>query len=377
MNRWTVPLVIVIAVAAGLAAMGALYLRSRSQINRVALAAGPKAVTAVTSERTTYRATRRHVGTLQAWQVARLGPQSLSAFLDEVLVRPGDAVKRGQLLASLDCRRAAVASRTVAMQARALEERQRALGDEAARVKRMLDGGFVSENEVQQKQAQSAAEQAQLQALRSQLAGKSLEADDCALRAPFDGEVSERTADPGAYARPGAAVLTVIDRRTIRLTVDVPESDFEAVAPGSSADIHLLATGGRVKAPIARRSPAADVATRTIHAEIDLADPERRLPVGTTAEVTVALGAESAAVEVPLAAAKVRGTRAALFVLEGDVARAVTAEVLGESGSSLFVKPTLAEGARVVTEGRSQLSDGERVVARVEPLRRPGTERKP
>lgn len=375
-NRWTVPIVVVVAVFLGLGGLGALYARSRAQVNQVALASSPKAVTAVASERTTYRATRRHVGTLQPWQVARLGPQSLSAFLQDVQARPGDEVKRGQLLASLDCRRASVASQAVAMQARALEERQRAIGDEAARVKKMLEGGFVSENEVQQKQAQSAAEQAQLMALRSQLAGKSLEASDCALRAPFDGEVSERTADPGAYARPGAAVLTVIDRRTIRLTVEVPESDFASVAPGASASLHLLATGDRVEARIARRSPAADVATRTIHAEIDLPDPERRLPVGTTAEVTVGVGSESPAIEMPLTAAKVRGSRAALFVLEGDVVRSVTAEVLGEAGSSLFVKPTLPEGARVVTEGRAQLSDGERVVAKVEPLRRAG-EKKP
>ena len=85
--------------------------------------------------------------------------------------------------------------------------------------------------------------------------------------------------------------------------------------------------------------------------------------------------AEVAPLSVPLTAAKVRGSRATLFVLEGDVVRSVTAEVLGESGSSLFVKPTLPEGARVVTEGRAQLSDGERVAARVEPLRRPQEKR--
>lgn len=366
-KRMTVPLVISALVAGTLAGLGALYAQSQSSINRVALASEPRGVTAVAVEPTRYRPTRRYVGTLLPWMTARLGPQVISAYVDDVRVRPGAIVRKGELLASLDCRKASAASRTVAMQTRALEARQKAVSGEADRVKKLLAGGFVSENEVEQKQAQSAAEQAQLLSLQSQLTSKALEADDCSLRAPFDGEVSERTADPGTFARPGAPILTVIDRRTVRLAIDVPETDHDAVAPGTAVQISLLAVRSRITGQVIRRSPGADSGTRTIHAEIDLDDPERRLPVGTTAEVLVEVGEAVDALDIPVAAAKVRGTRASLFILDGDIARAVTAEVLGEAGGSLFLRPTLPPGARVVTEGRALLADGEHVAATIIP----------
>ena len=142
----------------------------------------------------------------EVWQV-RVGEtvyQANFATLQEWVatgrVPPHTQVRKGELLASLDCRKASAASRAVAMQTRAIEARQKAISGEAQRVKTLLAGGFVSENEVEQKQAQSAAEQAQLMSLQSQLTSKALEADDCSLRAPFDGEVSERSAGTAAWS---------------------------------------------------------------------------------------------------------------------------------------------------------------------------------
>jgi hypothetical protein len=158
-------------------------------------------------------------------------------------------------------------------------------------------------------------------------------------------------------------VVSVIDRATVRLSAEVPESDFAAVAPGTQVKVRLLATGKELTAPVSRRSPAANVSTRTVHIELDLADPERALPVGTTGELKVEVGEPVPATEVPLRAAVVRGPKASLFLVEGDVAKAVTVKVLGEAGASLFVEP-LAPGAQVVTEGRALLRNNDRVAAK-------------
>jgi membrane fusion protein (multidrug efflux system) len=359
-GRARVPLVIGGAVALVLASGGLLLARASASTNSVTLDAAPKGVTVVEAARTTFRPTRRFVGTLQPWLEAKVGPQLVSAYVDTVLVRPGDAVKRGQVLATLDCRNASASSQGVAMQARALEERQRALANEAARVEGLRGQGFVSENEVEQRTANTAASLAQLAALNAQLTGKNLEVNDCVLRAPFDGEVASRSIDPGAFARPGTSVVTVIDRGTVRLSAEVSEGDFGAVAPGTPVKVRLLATGKELTAPVSRRSPAANPSTRTVHVELDLADPGRLLPVGTTGELRVEVGEPQPASELPLRAAVIRGTKASLFLVEGGVAKAATAKVLGESGASLFVEP-LAPRAAVVTEGRALLRNNDRV----------------
>ena len=116
------------------------------------------------------------------------------------------------MLATLDCRNASATDQAVEMQARASTPSRRRSRTSATRVTSMLDGGFVSPNEAEQKSAESAAKQAQLLAEKAKMIGSSLEVNDCVLRAPFDGEIATRTVDPGAFVRPGTAIVSVVDR---------------------------------------------------------------------------------------------------------------------------------------------------------------------
>src|SRR6185437_6760947 len=175
-----------------LAVGGGLFLRSRSRVNKVALAASPKGVTVVEAKAAAFRPRRRYVGTVEPWVEAKVGPQLVSAYVDTVLVRPGAIVKRGDVIATLDCRSTSTQSREVEMQARSVAAMQAALAKEAGRVKGLLAGGYASPNEVELKEADSASKQAKLLALQAQLQGTSLQVNDCVLRAPFDGEIADR-----------------------------------------------------------------------------------------------------------------------------------------------------------------------------------------
>src|SRR6202044_2620108 len=113
-----------------------------------------------------------YVGTLEPWLAASVGPQLVSAYVDTVLVRPGAVVKRGEVLATLDCRDTSAANQAVASQARAIDAHQKAAASEAARLKTLLAQKFVSANEAEQKTAQSVSEEAELQAMRATLSQK-------------------------------------------------------------------------------------------------------------------------------------------------------------------------------------------------------------
>ena len=356
----------VILVGVGLVgvAMVGLYLRAASRTNHVALTATPKRVSVVNAKASTFRPMRSYIGTTAAWNAARVGPQYVSAYVGTVLVRPGAVVKRGEVLATLDCRNASAATREIAARAHAIEERQAALQHEAERTKEMQQGGFASANELEQLQAKSASEKAEAESMRASLVSRSLEVDDCILRAPFAGEVSERFVDPGAYLRPGNPVVTVIDRSQVRIVADAPEADFTIVAAGTPIKIEVEATGARLQALVSRRAPAADDATRTVRFEIDVPNADRVLPVGSTARLTIDVGTPQPATEVPLRAATVRGDKATIFTVHGDVAKSEVLRVLGETGGSLFVDPALAAGTPVVLEGRALLDDGDKVTAR-------------
>jgi RND family efflux transporter MFP subunit len=329
------------------------------------LAESPKQVTAVRARTAMYQPVLRYVGTLRPWIEARVGPQFVSAYVATVLVRPGAVVKRGQVLATLDCRDVSARSRSVEMQARALQSEQTALAAQAERVTRLLDGGFISANDVEQRTAESSAQLSKVEAERATLAAARLSVDDCVLRAPFDGDIGERWVDPGAFVRPGDALLSLVDRDVVRFVFDVPETDFDSVAPGTNVQLRLLALNQETTGRIARRSPSADPSTRTIHVEVDLPDLEHRIPVNTTAEARIGAGVPEAAVAIPLIAADIAQGKARLFTLERSVARQRAVPVLGESGGNLYLRPAdFAEGELVVLEGRSALNDQDKVTAK-------------
>ena len=361
----TVPIAIGAGVV-GLLAIGVgLFIHARGSTNKIALSTLPKPVTAMRAVASHYRENRRYVGTLEPWVAARIGPQLVSAYVDTVLVRPGAIVKRGQVLATLDCRNTDALSKAVAMQARAVEKTQKAVANEAARVGSLLDGGFASADEVEQKQAESESKAAQLLGLKAQLMGTDLQVADCVLRSPFDGEISDRQMDPGAFAKPGSSIVTVVDRGTIRLTADVPEDDFADVPDGTPVNVTVLATDQKLSAKVSRRAPAADPGTRTVHIEIDIPNRDRSIPVNTTAELYVDVGQPVPATELPLSAAALRGTKATVYLVDGEFARQKVFKMLGEHAGELFVDPSLKAGSLVVTEGWTALTNGDRVQAKV------------
>jgi membrane fusion protein (multidrug efflux system) len=369
MMRLGWPTMILLGATGGLLAVGGmLYTRNTGRTNKIALAQSAKRVTAIATVAQPYQPTLRYVGTIEPWVQAKIGPQLVSAYVDTVLVRPGATVKRGEVIATLDCRNASALSRQVAAQAKAVDAMSGAAASEATRVSSLLDGKYVSENEVDQKKADAASKEAQLAALRAQMMSTSLQVDDCVLRSPFDGDIADRTSDPGAFVRPGSSIATVVDRHLVRVTADVPEEDFDAVAPATPVRVHLLATGRDLVAKISRRAPAADPATRTAHIELDVEDGEHSIPVWTTAELALDVGTPALASAVPLAAASVHASKATLFVAAAGIAHQKLAKVIGERGGTLYVDPAvLAAGTSVVTEGRTILSDGDAIEATTEP----------
>ena len=128
--------------------------------------------------------------------------------------------------------------------------------------------------------------------------------------------------------------------------------------------MHVLATNRTLTGAVSRRSPSADPDTRTVHVEVDLADPDRTIPVNTTGEVRIDVGDPRPATAIPLDSASItRLARPRVFVVEGGVAHKVTFLTLGERGGTLYLEPALEPGLQVVTEGRALLTEGDHVAA--------------
>jgi len=343
---------------------GLLLLRQIRNQRSPSLAQQSKGVGTIQVQAASYRASSRYIGSLLPWNEAKVGPQFISAYITQINVRPGDIVHKGQVLALLEPEKARTRSDASAMQVKAFEAREEYLRKESDRIRGLLKKGIVSVNEAEKKLAEADSERAKVGAAKAELGSSSLEVEDSTLRAPFDGEIADRELDPGAFVHPGTSIVTVVNRSTIRVSADASEGDFAMLAPGTPVHLHLLATGESFDAPISRRSPSADGATRTIHFEIDLANPRDRIPASTTAEIFIESNHEQPALVLPVSAANIKGTNATVFLVKGGRAKKVVLAVLGEREGQIFVKPDIPVGSEIVLEGQSQLLDGDPVEAK-------------
>ncbi len=71
--------------------------------------------------------------------------------------------------------------------------------------------------------------------------------------------------------------------------------------------------------------------------------------------------------EVPIVTATIKGAKATVFVVEGDVAKLRSVPIKGEGGGKLYLAQDLKPGTKVVTEGRALLNDGDKVAAKLDP----------
>ncbi len=121
----------------------------------------------------------------------------LTATVTEVLVEAGDAVKKGQVLLRLDAR--AVQAR--AQRAQAELNRLRVTRDEAElelrRAVTLHRRKLLSDHELQETRIDAAQAESDFTAAQAANAQAQLDLEHCTLRAPFDGVVVQRSAEPG------------------------------------------------------------------------------------------------------------------------------------------------------------------------------------
>lgn len=90
-----------------------------------------------------------------------------------------------------------------------------------------------------QQQSQIANAAADAARAKAQLAEAQADRQDLLVRAPFDGTVVTRTAEPGEVVQAGTAIVTMLDLRKVYLRGFVPEGQIGKVRVGQRARVYL------------------------------------------------------------------------------------------------------------------------------------------
>lgn len=270
----------------------------------------------------------------------------LMGTVTEVLVHEGEAVHQGQLLVRLDTREltakdAQVQAGLAGAQSRVDEAeryalRIRALYADSAAPRALLDGANAGLTQAQAGLAQAKGAVGELAAVAAY----------GSVRSPFDGVVTRRFVDPGAFAAPGAPLVTVQDARTLRISVTTTPDLAREITRGRTIESRI--EGVPAVAKVEGVVPASSGALYTINALVT--DRDGKYASGGAAVLLIPRGTR-AAVLVPQSVISRQGDLTGVRVLEGGVPTLRWVRLGTEFGDRVEVLSGLAGGEHLVTTG--------------------------
>lgn len=234
----------------------------------------------------------------------------------ETPVERGSKVRMGDVLVKLDERQArlelaeAEASLELAkarlLLARNEEERNAPLAEKRA----------IAQADFQKLVTDKAAQEAEVASASARRDMKQKTLADSVIRSTFAGVVAERMVEPGEYVRADSPVARVVDLATLRLVLNVPETEVGALAVGQTVEFTTAAFPGRAfEGTLKFLGAAVREASRDLMVEAVVENTDGSLRPGFFCDARIRLREEKASV-VPVAALRVEGARRKLFVIE-------------------------------------------------------------
>jgi membrane fusion protein (multidrug efflux system) len=187
--------------------------------------------------------------------------------------------------------------------------------------------------------------------------------EDCTIRAPFSGVVTEKKISAGAFVRRGQAICGLVKIDPLRAELAIPEIATPAIKVGQKARLNVQSFPDRAFDGIVRYiGPSLRSEARTLVVEAVVPNPERLLRPGLFVTARVELPKNEPALLVPGASVVTDSGVSHVFVLGEDrVSERIVA--LGDRyGDAVEVRTGVVAGERVVVNPDLRLTDGLDVV---------------
>jgi HlyD family secretion protein len=298
-------------------------------------------------------------GNIAAWQEASVGAELSGLRLATVNVNIGDAVRKGQVLATFARETTAAESlqgKASVMQAEAAFENAKA---DADRARSIQDTGALSQSQIAQYLTQEKVTRAQWEAAKASYAASQVRLGNTQVLAPDDGVISARTATVGAVAGAGQELFRLVRQSRMEWRAEVTPAEVGRIKVGQKVDV-TAASGLQVKGTVRAIAPTADPQTRNVLVFADL-PRHAELKAGTFARGRFLLG-ESQALTVPAQAIVVRDGHNYVFVVGADN-KAAQRKV--ETGRRVGERVELLQGLKaeeaVAVQGAGFLNEGDLV----------------
>ncbi|WP_315859456.1 efflux RND transporter periplasmic adaptor subunit [Cyanobium sp. ATX 6A2] len=298
-------------------------------------------------------------GEMGAEQRVNVSPKR-QGVLEELFVEEGDMVRRGQPLARMDSGDLQERIKELQAQLRSAEAQLVRSRSEVERNEGLFLQGAISLSDVNAVRSTFAVDVAAVQAARQRIEARRVEQAELIVRAPFDGVITQRFADPGSFVTPtttaaavaGATSSSIVElSQGLEAVAKVPESDIARIAVGQEAQVRVDAFPDRsFPARVKRITPRAVKLNNVTSFDVYLEFPERppELRIGMTADVGFQTGGVQAQTLVPTVAIVTEDGRPGVLLVDADRQPRFQPVELGiSSGRDTQILSGLEAGTRV------------------------------
>jgi RND family efflux transporter MFP subunit len=300
----------------------------------------------------------------------------VSGYVREMRVDIGDRVKAGELIARLEVPELGEQlDHDVAVRERA----QAAYRDAHLDYTRLVavnrqHPNLIAQQDLDGASAKDGAAAAALSAAKADVAKDRTLVGYTRITAPFDGVITQRYVDPGALIQAGTSsnkampLVRISEMRRLRLDFPVSVDYVSSIRDHEPITVRLTSLGDRtIVGHVVRFTDRIDPSTRTMTVEADVDNRKLDIVPGMYATVALRVADHPGALAVPVGA--VPSGSSDVLVVDGDheiERRAVTFGI--ETPTKYEIRSGLAAGDLVVIGNPAQLTPGEKVDPRIEPL---------
>ncbi len=162
-----------------------------------------------------------------------------------VFVEMGARVQKGDRIAQLDARAAALSQAEALANAKTAAQQLATSELDCSRYQALLAKGAVTQQEYDRAMGQCQSQTASQDAARARAAQAGQSLGDATIRAPFAGKIADRTINVGDYVRPDSKVVTLLSDDPLRVRLTVPEPDIFAARAGVTVRFETLGIPGK------------------------------------------------------------------------------------------------------------------------------------
>ncbi|WP_410472608.1 efflux RND transporter periplasmic adaptor subunit [Faucicola mancuniensis] len=216
----------------------------------------------ITAKAERYQPSVTITGTLQASDTATV-QSTVSAKVQQVLVKVGQTVKKGQSLVRLDNQDSENQLAQAQADVASAEAQAQVAAELAQKNKALLDQGFLSEMEYKHSLADAKAQQAAVKAKKAQLSIVQKQSNDTLIVATADGVIASRQVENGQVISPNQALMTIVNPNKLEFSANVP-SETQAITVGQSVPFTIANSTHQFVGQVSRIAPEIDPLTRQL-----------------------------------------------------------------------------------------------------------------